>query len=82
MATRPVSEPRAASDARACRRCGEVDATHESAFDAIREGWRLLRPGDPAMPAQHAALTADGSFAWLCPRCYRSGRPPAKPGVG
>lgn len=50
----------------------------ESAFDAIREGWRLLRPGDPALPPQHASLLTDGHFAWLCPRCYRSGRPPAK----
>lgn len=77
MATKPLDATTKDPD-RVCRRCNEPDSGHDSAFDAIRDGWRLLRPGDPATPALHAPLTANGDFAWLCPKCYRSGRPPAK----
>ena len=50
----------------ACRRCGVDNAEHESAYDAIRSGWRLRRVGD--------ALTKD--YLWLCVACAQSERPP------
>ena len=52
-----------------CRRCGVADREHDSAYDAIRSGWRLRRVGEG--PAK--------DYVWLCVACAQSERPPAEP---
>jgi len=53
-----------------CRRCGVSDLEHESAWDAIRAGWRFRRVGE--------SLTKD--YQWSCVQCAQSERPPAAAG--
>lgn len=53
-----------------CKRCGVTGVEHESAYDAIRSGWRLRRVGE--------GVAKD--YQWLCVSCAQSDRPPARGG--
>ncbi len=50
-----------------CKRCGVADREHDSAYDAIKSGWRLRRVGE--------APSKD--YEWLCLSCVQSERPPS-----
>jgi hypothetical protein len=52
-----------------CRRCGVPNQDHASAYDAIRNGWRLRRIA--------GALDAK-DLEWVCLGCAQSDRPPSR----